>query len=131
MICYKPDGNSNETDWKIAIPTSLIKAVIEWYRYTLGHCGINQLYENIRTHLYIPGLRKLCEAYCCDICKKNKIIGPGYGHLPPREAPLLPWAEVSVDLIGPWKITVQEEDIYFNALTCIDQVSNLVEMIQI
>ena len=44
---------------------------------------------------------------------------------------MLPWTEVSVDLIGPWKITVQEEDLYFNELTCIDQVSNLVEMIQI
>lgn len=131
VICYKPDGTSNAADWKIAIPTSLIKPVIEWYHYTLGHCGINRLYETIRTHLYIPGLRQLCEAYRCEICQKNKIIGPGYGHLPPREAPLLPWTEVSVDLIGPWKITVQEKDLYFNALTCIDQVSNLVEMIRI
>ena len=36
-----------------------------------------------------------------------------------------------VDLIGPWKIAVNNEDVYFNALTCIDPVTNLVEIIRI
>ena len=44
---------------------------------------------------------------------------------------MTPWSEVMVDLIGPWKIKVNNEDIYFSALTCIDPVTNLVEIIRI
>lgn len=36
-----------------------------------------------------------------------------------------------VDLIGPWKVKINEQEIFFNALTCIDPVTNLVEMIRI
>ena len=43
----------------------------------------------------------------------------------------MPWSEVMVDLIGSWRIQMNDECIYFNALTCIDQVANLVEIIRI
>ena len=36
-----------------------------------------------------------------------------------------------MDLIGPWKIRVQGIEIEFNALTCIDPVTNLVELTRI
>lgn len=36
-----------------------------------------------------------------------------------------------VDLIGPWKITVQDREIEVMALTCIEPVMNLVEIIRI
>ena len=58
-------------------------------------------------------------------------IGPGYGLLPPQETLLAPWSEVMVDLIGPWKIEEINEDVYFSALTCIDPVTNVVEIIRI
>ncbi len=57
--------------------------------------------------------------------------------MPPREADLVPWREVAVDLIGPWKVKLntmpngQETSIEFNALTCIDPVTNLTELIRI
>ena len=41
----------------------------------------------------------------------------GFGELPPRNALLLQWSEVTVDLIGPWKITVTAQMIEFRALT--------------
>jgi hypothetical protein len=59
------------------------------------------------------------------------LTGPGYGQLPPREALLAPWDEVAVDLIGPWKITINGQELIFNALTCIDPVTNLSELIRI
>ena len=59
------------------------------------------------------------------------MLGPGHGHLPPRHVPLLPWDAVAIDLIGPWKAKLQGNDIEFNALTRIDPVTNLVEMIQL
>ena len=49
----------------------------------------------------------------------------------PREAPLAPWSELMVDLIGPWKMKVQDQDVYFDAITCIDPVTNLTELIRI
>ncbi len=49
--------------------------------------------------------------------------------LPPREATLVvPWYKVAVDLIGPWTLLVHGQEIEFYALTCIDPVSNLVEV---
>ena len=130
IICYIPDLNNIQA-WKIALPSQLINPTIQWYHETLGHCGINRLYESIRQHFHVPGLRQKCEAYKCTVCQKNKLLGPGYGMLPPREAPLAPWSEVMIDLIGPWKIQINNEDVYFNALTCIDPVTNLVEIIRI
>ena len=67
----------------------------------------------------------------CSICQKYKLAGPGYGQLPPRNAPLIPWDEVAVDLIGPWNIKMNNQEFIFNALTCIDPVTNLAELIRI
>ena len=41
------------------------------------------------------------------------------------------WDEIVVTLIRPWKIDVQGQEFTFNALTCIDPVSNLVEIVNI
>ena len=67
----------------------------------------------------------------CDTCLRKKLPGAGYGELPPREATLVPWYEVAVDLIGPWQMLVHGHDMQFSALTCIDPVSNLVEIARI
>ena len=98
VICYVPDLTRPDI-WKIALPAQLHDDTIRWYHET----------ESIRQHFYIPGLRQKCDTYHCEVCQKNKLIGPGYGLLPPREAPLAPWSEVMVDLIGPWKIQVNNE----------------------
>src|SRR6056300_956309 len=44
---------------------------------------------------------------------------------------IAPWEEVAIDLIGPWTIKVRGKVCEFSALTCIDTVSNLVELIRI
>jgi hypothetical protein len=67
----------------------------------------------------------------CSECQRFKQPGRGYGHYPPREAHLVPWDEVHVDLIGPWSMTVNNQELSFHALTCIDPVSNLVELIRL
>jgi hypothetical protein len=35
-----------------------------------------------------------------------------------------------IDLIRPWKVKVNGQQVEFNALTCIDTASNLVELIR-
>ena len=54
----------------------------------------------------------------CEVCQHNKLHGPSYGKLPPHDAPLAPWEEVHVDLIGPWPITIGNQEVEFNAQAC-------------
>ena len=91
---------------------SIIDSIVNWYHEVLGHYGVNRLYDTIRTHFYYPNLRQMCEEYKCEMCQKNKLLGAGYGHLPPRHANLMPWEEVMVDLIGSWKIELQGREIF-------------------
>ena len=44
-----------------------------------------------------------------------------YGHVAPKQVHYLnPWDEVCVDMIGPWKVTINQFEYTFRALTCID-----------
>ena len=119
--------------WHIAIPDTLLDPIITWYHHILSHIGITRLYNTIATHLYHPALKERIERFVltCEICQKTKLPGPGYGHLPPRNALSTPWLEVAVDLIGPWSIKVNSQELVFHALTCIDTVTNLAEVIHI
>ena len=44
---------------------------------------------------------------------------------------MAPWQEIAVDLIGPWSINVNEVKLALNALSIIDTVTNLAELIRI
>jgi hypothetical protein len=121
LICYQP---LPAEAWKIATPTSMIDDLINWCHITLNHVGMT------RTHFHCPRLKARTEQRVanCDACQRNEAIGPGCGELPERDAQLLPWNEVAVDLIGPWKISMNGQELEFNALTCIDPVTDLVEL---
>jgi hypothetical protein len=67
----------------------------------------------------------------CKDFQKYKLAGCGYGLLPKQEVRITPWKEVPINLIGPWKVKVNGRQVEFNALTCIDRASNLVELIRI
>ena len=131
MIVYIP--NPTETRiWKIVLPESIIQDVLRWYHVVLGHCGYQRLYNTIRARFHAKHLEAKCKQFVCrDNCYQYKNQGRGYGFLPPREAGAAPWNEVAVDLIGPWKVTVNEIELEFKALTCIDPVTNLAEAIRI
>jgi hypothetical protein len=107
-----------------------------WYNGIMKHLaikGLQRLIATMSTHLYHPRLTAHCRQYVhtCDNCQRYKNPGCGYGHLAPRQAPLLPFSEIAVDLIGPWKGTVQGQELEFYALTIVDQVSTLSELIRI
>jgi len=54
---------------------------------------------------------------------------PKLGKLPPKETEQNPWEEVQVDLIGPWEFKINSKNIVkFNALTCIDPFTGLLEI---
>ncbi len=60
-----------------------------------------------------------------------KLAGRGYGLLPKQEVRIAPWEEVAINLIGLLKVKVNSQQVEFNALTCIDTASNLVQLIRI
>jgi hypothetical protein len=73
----------------------------------------------------------LVDKFHCEYCQRNKLSGTGYGLLPERELRSVPFKECAVDLIGPWTIQVCNKPYEFNALTVINTVSNLVELVRI
>jgi len=130
LVCYR---SHPQRPWRIVIPSTLLDNVIAWYHHVLNHVGMTRLFETIGTHFYHSQLKQRVQDIVgsCDACQRYKAAGQGYGELPPREAPLAPWTEVAVDLIGPWTVNVAGQEIEFNALTCIDPVTNLTELSRI
>ena len=85
----------------------------------------------MKARYYSRHLSSECRQFKCEDCQKHKADGRGWGLLPEREVTAEPFEEVAVDLIGPWKIPVGNRTVEFNALTCIDMASNLVELVRI
>ena len=86
----------------------------------------------IQMRYYHPRLRKEIDDFACNACQKLKQSGPGYGLLPEQDVGTVSWAEVAVDLIGPWTLKIRgktTQEVF--ALTIIDTASNLVELVQI
>ena len=73
----------------------------------------------------------LVDKFHCEHCQRNKLSGTGYGLLPEHKLRSVQFEECAVDLIGPWIIQVCNKPYEFNALTVIDTVSNLVELVRI
>ena len=68
----------------------------------------------------------------CNYCQKYKIHHKPYGHLPPKNVShIQPWDEVHVDMIGPWKVVINNFEYQFRAVTCIDAIINLPEVIPV
>jgi len=123
-----------QTRWRIVLPDSMLQDPVNWYHQHLNHLGISGIYETLSAHWWHPLLRGTIEhiILTCDPCQRYKINAPvSYGELPARQANVAPWQEVCVDTIGPWNIKIGNENIQFNALTCIDPVTNLVELMRV
>jgi transposase InsO family protein len=43
----------------------------------------------------------------------------------------MPWRQIAVDLVGPWTLSVGPQEMTFTALTIIDMVTNLVEVVRL
>lgn len=133
LMCFCVDPVQPENEWCICIPTHLLQDTIRWFHTILGHGGKSRTYDTIRRMYHHPDLKQTVDAYKCRVCQRRKLQGSGYGELPPREAIMMPWQEVHVDLIRPWIVKVDNVDheIKFQALTCVDPVTNIVEMVRI
>ncbi|KAL7563654.1 hypothetical protein ACA910_013390 [Epithemia clementina (nom. ined.)] len=84
-------------------------------------------------HASHPDLGLYCEqaVTSCPTCQRVKTRHRHYSELPAREVRGNPWADIAVDLIGPWKVSIHHQELTFQALTVIDTVTNLCELIRI
>ena len=55
-------------------------------------------------------MAKDVEKYCrkCPICQTSKVNKKKYGLLLPKEPEVVPWHQLCVDLIGPYKIPIKK-----------------------
>jgi hypothetical protein len=130
VLCYTKVGD-DPANWKIALPSELIAPTVKWYHQVTGHPGSKRLNDLISKRYYNRDLRRYIDNFNCEFCQRNKLEGKGYGLLPEREVRSIPFEECAVDLIGPWTVQVRGRPHEFDALTCIDTVTNLVELIRV
>ncbi len=106
LIVYLSTPNA---PWQIAIPDQLLDHMIQQYHQLLNHLGMTNLFASISLHHYHRNLKERIETLlgACEVSLHHKPLTQGYGHLPGRHVPLVPWDEVAVDLIWLWVIKIQ------------------------
>ena len=122
--------NVDEDEWRVVLPTTMLDRTIQWYHERLAHAGSRRTITTMARVWFNPQMYKRAEMLVgkCDACQKNKISSRAYGHLPPRDASLVPWEEIHVDLIGPWRFRFKERLLKLHALTILDPVTLLLEV---
>lgn len=133
IVC-RYDRLEPDSSWKIQLPTAMLKPLVDWYhKITVHSTGMDRLEALIRRHFYHSNLRETVRHVVsnCELCHQVRTSSRQAGTLAPREAPILPWHEVHVDFIGPWNVKVNNQLLRFDALTCIDPVTNLIEIIRL
>ena len=121
----------------IVLTDEMLPRIVNWYHELTVHSeGMDRLEISIRRHFYHPKLRDEVRRFitACKVCAMNKKDGlSNQGQLAPRQVPMLPWSEVHIDLIGPWKHKIKGvvKPFVIRAFTAIDPVTNLVEIVRI
>jgi hypothetical protein len=82
-ICYKKDPT--QSNWKIALPKSMVVDTVKWFHQVMGHPGEKRLCETLNQSHHYPKLCYHIDKLKCKDCQKYKLAGRGYGLLPKRE----------------------------------------------
>ena len=108
--------------------------VIQWYHHYLMHPGETRMIQTLAAVMYWKNMNlhitkhvKTCER--CQLGKKHK---QKYGHIPPKEATVRPWKQVSVDCIGPYTVKAKDgTKMDFMCLTMIDPATSWFEIVEL
>ena len=66
----------------------------------------------------------------CEFCQRYNKQNIKYGQVPSKQVKHLEhWDEVHIDLIGPWKVSINQFEYEFRALTYVDSMIGLPEVI--
>jgi hypothetical protein len=109
----------------------MVVDTVKGFYQVMGHPGEKRLGETLNQHNYHPRLRYDIDKLKCKNCQEHKLACRDHGLLPKQEVRIAPWEEVTIELIGPWKVKVNGRQVKFNAFTCIDMPLNLVKLIHV
>ena len=118
----------------IVLSDDMLPKMVKWqHEMTLHSEGVVRLEASLRRHYWHPDLRKAVRTLVsnCVVCSRMKKGASLEGQLAPRAVPSIPWLEVHADCIGPWDCSVKGLKAKVHALTIIDPVTNLVEIVRI
>ena len=99
--------------YQIFVPKILQIPLVEWYHDALKHPGTSRTKDTICQHYDWPDATKtINEVVRKCSCQMSKITGQrNYGHLPLTTTRRdNPWSNIHVDMVGPWTITVTNEE---------------------
>ena len=120
---------------KIVVPKSLQKKIADWYHRILVHPGETRLELTIGQHYYWKNMRTTIKHACgkCHVCQLTKPKTRKYGNLPEKQAEVIPWKQVCVDLIGPYKIGKPKSkyEVILHCLTMIDPATGWFEIVEV
>jgi hypothetical protein len=91
-----------------------------WYHFALSHIGQRRLYDTMSMMYYHHTLRKSLEQQLSPAMFVSNIRMSN-----------MDMDKVAVDLIGPRTLDVANQAVKFHALTIVDLVSNLVEIVHL
>ncbi len=119
---------------RLIIPDSLQSKVLSWYHHYLQHPGSDRMEGTIGAVMYWHGMsaqiRRMCKF--CPRCQKAKTRKRKYGHVPPKEATVVPWQTLHCDLIGPTTIKAKDgKEMDFMCLTMIDAATGWFEIVEL
>jgi transposase InsO family protein len=132
LVCKVSPGNAQQQ--LICITDEMLPKLVKWYHELTVHTeGMDRLEVSIRRHFWHPNLRQEVrnQVSQCSICQRMKKGDPKVGQLAPRDVPTVPWTEVHLDIIGPWLYKVGGLEVKVRALTMMDPVTNLVEIVRV
>jgi len=118
---------------RILVPEPLRDKLILWYHRMLVHPGSTRLYNTLHQHYIWPKMQENIANVIrsCKACQIGKRGERGYGEIPLKDIEIAPWKDVSLDLSGPWKTTINNKEVSFHALTAIDPFTSWIEIIPV
>ena len=129
--------NATAQNFKVFVPLEMQDELIAWYHETLFHPGRDRMFETIARHFAWPKYFTMISKFVqdCPICQQNKIRAVrNYGQVSlDNRQRNQPFEAVHLDLIGPWKIDLHDEERgtstvqEISALTCIDRATSYPE----
>ena len=106
----------------------------QWYHeHTVHSTSMDRLEQLICRHFHHPGIHATVQKVvsACPVCPQACLAAPQHGQLAPQDAPITPWSEGHIDYIGPWSVKVNGQELKFDALTMIEPVTNLLEVVRL
>jgi hypothetical protein len=67
ILCHRKD--ENDANWKIALPSDMVPAIVSWFHQVLGHPGERRLCDTLKLRYHSTHLRRHVDNLKCPTCQ--------------------------------------------------------------